>query len=336
MARSNRPDNRPDVNKLLNQFAAEEQEFLGREFLAPALRGGLINVRISGVLCRMHTTPADFEGWGIFRPTSHTEANLVRPASLAERRNYLALFPMFRLIVCRRAGNTWFGSAASFGDARINIEGMAPLRLAEEVQLFDCVRCRYDGSQFWFDERDMRHDPGASAYLRAALADQAPPQDLERHGLTAEERAAYELNYWQLVQPPDADDEIDEPAPNALHRRRSKRHRPGEPAPFDADPVRRRLRENLSHAGARLVDYLERGDSFRVRYRVAGHEYTSSVNKEDLTVQVAGICLSGEDQKFDLASLVGVLREAGRGVLRIGDEGMDEEEYWQVHPPRNR
>jgi hypothetical protein len=212
----------------------------------------------------------------------------------------------------------------------------APLGLAEEVQLFDCVRCRYDGSQFWFDERDMRHDPGTSAYLRAALADQTSPQDLERHGLTAEERAAYELNYWQLVQPPDADDDVNEPAPNALHRRRSKRPRPGEPAPFDSDPVRRRLRENLSHAGARLVDYLERGDSFRVRYRVAGHEYTSSVNKDDLTVQVAGICLSGEDQKFDLASLVGVLGEAARGVLRIGDEGMDEEQYWRVHPPRNR
>jgi hypothetical protein len=283
----------------------------------------------------MRTTPADFEGWGVFRPTSHTEANLVRQASLAERRNYLALFQLFRLIVCRRAGNTWFGSAASFGDARINIEGMAPLRLAEEVQLFDCVRSRYDGSQFWFEERDMRHDPGASAYLRAALAEQTPPQDLERHGLTAEERAAYELNYWQLVQPPEVDLEEDEPQPNALHRRRSKRHRPGEPAAREADPVRRRLRESLSHAGAQLVDYLERGDSFRVRYRIGGREYTSSVDKADLSVQVAGICLSGEDEKFDLASLVGVLREAGGGVLRIGDEGMDEEQYWRVHPPRN-
>jgi hypothetical protein len=335
MARSKRPDNRPDVHKLLNQFAAEEQEFLGREFLAPALRGGLINVRISGVLCRMRTAPPDFEGWGVFQPTSHTEANLIRQASLAERRNYLGLFPTFRLIVCRRAGNTWLGSTASFGDARINIEGMVPLRLAAEVQLFDCVRCRYDGSQFWFDERDMRHDPGAAAYLRAALADQTPPPDLERSGLTAEERAAYELNYWQLVQPPDVDPEEDEPQSNALHRRRSKRLRPGEPAAREADPVRRRLRDSLSHAGAQLVDYLERGDSFRVRYRIGGREYTSSVDKADLSVQVAGICLSGEDQKFDLASLVGVLREAG-GVLRIGDEGMDEEEYWRVHPPRNR
>jgi hypothetical protein len=57
---------------------------------------------------------------------------------------------------------------------------------------------------------------------------------------------------------------------------------------------------------------MERGDGVRVRYRVHGHEYISSVDKDDLSVQLAGICLSGEDQKFDLSSLVGVLHEGMR------------------------
>ena len=332
---------KPDVHGLLNRLAAAEDAFLDREFLAPALRGGVVRVRIAGVLCKIRISPRDFTGWGVFRPTSHTEAKLARRASLAERRGYLELFPMIRLVVCRRAGNTWFGSAASFGDGRVRIEGMAPLRLADEVQLFDCVRTRYDGSQFWFDELDTRHDPAASTYLRAELQQQTPPEDLARTGLTAEERAAYELNFWESIAPDDAaedQDDHDRARRNPPHRRRSRRPRPGEQPP-ETDPVRRRLRESLSHGGAQLVDYLERDDSFRVRYTVQGRPYTSSVDKNDLTVQMAGICLSGEDHKFDLSSLVGVLREGSdEGELYgVGDEyGMTEEQYWRAHPPRNR
>jgi hypothetical protein len=106
----------------------------------------------------------------------------------------------------------------------------------------------------------------------------------------------------------------------------------------EADVVRRRLRESLSHAGAQLVDYLERSDSFRVTFTVGGRQYTSSVNKNDLTVQAAGICLSGEDQKFDLSSLVGVLREGSDSgdIVPVGDENyaIDEEDYWRIHSRR--
>ena len=328
---------KPNVSDLLAKFAAAEEDFLNREFLAPALRGGLVRVRIGGVLCKIRINPKDFEGWGVFQPTSHSEATLVRQPSLVERRSYLQLFPMIRLIICRRAGETWYGSAASFGDGRINLEGLAPLQMAEEVQLFDCVRTRYDGSQFWFDELDMRHDPGTSAYLRSELDSQTPPDDLARRGLTAEERAAYELNYWELVRPSVSDEEGNPPNRNPPHRRRSHRAQStGET--FEADLVRSRLRETLSHAGAQLIEYLERADSFRVRYSVQGRQYTSSVNKDDLTVNVAGICLSGEDQKFDLGSLVGVLREGHDGgmIYEVGDEGMTEEEYWRMHPRRDR
>jgi hypothetical protein len=334
MAKGRQPGERPDVSKLLSRFTACEDEFLRQEFLAPALRGGSVRVRIGGVLCTIRVRPAEFDGWGVFQPVSHTEANLVRQASLAERRKYLELFPKFRLIVCRRAGHTWFGSAASFGDSRMRIEGMAPLRLAEEVQLFDCVVARFDGSQFWFDEVDMRHDPGSAAYLRSALEERILPEALRRKGLTAEERAAYDLNYWQLAHAVEDAGQQERTMPRGRHHDQSRR---GE-EPTEADNVRARLRESLSHAGAQLVDYLERADSFRVSYTVAGRQYTSSVDKGDLTVQVAGICLSGEDRKFDLGSLVGVLREGDQdgGALHIGDEGMDEEEYWRVHPPENR
>lgn len=321
---SNSSRTRFSAENLINRLAAEEQQFLRQQFLAPAVRGGRVSVRIGGVACRIRIEPRDFKGWGVFEPLSYTEAILVREATLAERREYLRLFPAVRLIVCRRAGPCWFGSAASFGDARVRLDGLAPICLAQEVQLFDGIVARYDGARFWFDEQDMRCDVAAAAFLRSALNEMAPPERLARPSLTAEQRAAYDLNYWQMRQP--AED-------GALKSQARRRQRS---PPTDTDPVRQHLRENLSHAGANLIDYLERSDVFRVTYEVGGQRYTSSVNKDDLTVQLAGICLSGEDRKFDLSSLVGVLREGSRygELFEIGDNGMDEDTYWQVHPPR--
>jgi len=133
---------------------------------------------------------------------------------------------------------------------------------------------------------------------------------LSRAGLTAEERTAYALHYAPRLQ-----------------------------AEIDArrDRVEERLREALAHAGAELKDYLECADTYRVTYEVDGQRHVSVVDQNDLSVQVAGICLSGEDRHFDLQSMVGVLREAHEGgqVLRVGfeDAGLSEGDYWDVHPP---
>jgi hypothetical protein len=252
---------------------------------------------------------------------------------LSERRQYLSLFPQVRLILCRQSRGTWYGSAASFGDHRIQLEGLAPILLVEEAQPLETALVRFDGNSFWFEEIDPRQDPGTPPYLRAALNDRTLPEQLARKGLTAEQCAAYELLHWELTRPESAEADPPEPQTNAKHRRRSRR---GQEPPVEVDPIRARLQENLSHAGARLVDYLERGDSFRVTYLVGGARYTSSVAKHDLSVQVAGICLSGEDQKFDLASLVGVLNEGSdHHVVRVGDfADIDEDQYWRVHPRR--
>jgi hypothetical protein len=171
------------------------------------------------------------------------------------------------------------------------------------------------------------------------LDETVEPSSLGRPGLTAEERAAYEVNFWEHVEPAGRGHD-DGPPRNPPHRRRTGRTLDPPPEDLAADPVQARLRANLSHAGARLIDYLERSDSYRVTYSIGGRQHTASVAKNDLTIQVAGICLSGEDRKFDLGSLVGVLREAERGgeIVPVGDEndGMEEEDYWDAHPPRGR
>ena len=161
-----------------DRLAAAESSALASEFLAPLVRGGAVHVRIAGVVCRFKIAVADFEGWGVFKADSPSTAKLVRPARLAERRQYLDLFPLLRAIVCLRAGPDWRAIPAHHADTRFKIEGMIPVRLIEEAQLFEVVHVRFDGTHAWFDGPDPRHDPGTSAYLREALAAMVAPDDL--------------------------------------------------------------------------------------------------------------------------------------------------------------
>jgi hypothetical protein len=302
---------RSKLDKSLARLTRAEEEFLTREFLAPVVSGGVVHVRIAGVVCRLQLQPADFQGWGVFRPQSHVEAELVRPARLAERQRYLNLLPAVRLILTRRNDAQWLAIPAHRGDGRFRIEGLVPARLVDEGQLFDVIVTRFDGSQFWFEGSDTRRDPATASYLRESLARMLQPDMLSRSGLTAEERTAYAINYWPRLR-----------------------------AEIEAarDRVEERLRDALAHAGAELRGYLERDDVYSVTYEISGERHVSVVSKKDLTVQVAGICLSGQDENFDLTSLVGVIREAqgGGGIVRVGNEnaGMPERQYWRVHPRR--
>ena len=297
-------------NDAFNKLAAAEERFLAGEFLAPVVEGGVVHVRIAGVTNRLRVSPQTFIGFGVFKPTSPKEATLVRPATLGERRKYLELFPLVRLILSKQVGDQWLAAPAHRGDQRFRIAGLAPVRLVQEAQLFDVIRTRFDGGNFWFESLDTSRDPAAAAWLRRQLAAATDPNQLDRSGLTLEERIAYSVHF--------------------VVKKKTAKHGEQSEAPAAGE----RLREALAHAGAELLDYLERDDSFRVTYLVGGRQHVSAVSKRDLTVQVAGICLSGEDRKFDLASMVGVLREAGGRVLRIGDDGIAEEDYWNVHPPR--
>jgi hypothetical protein len=300
-----------DVSDALARLAAAEERFLASEFLAPVVRGGRVQVRIAGVINALRVRPGDFEGWGVFRPTSHSEAMLVRPASLAERARYLELFPLVRMILAGQRDDQWLAMPAHRGDARFRIDGLIPVRLVDEGRQFEVVEARFDGSQFWYAGPDSHWDPAPAKYLREQLDRLTPPEQIHRPGLTAEERAAYALSYWPRFE-----------ATEEGRRTREER----------------RLRGALAHAGAELVEYVERPDVYSVTYLVDGRRHVSAVSKDDLSVQVAGICLSGEDRAFDLQSLVGVIREAagGGGLVRVGDEnqGMAEDLYWDAHPPR--
>ena len=160
------------------------------------------------------------------------------------------------------------------------IGGPLALRLVEGGQPFERVIGRVEGATVWYDEPDRRGDPAIAEQLREALAvGQATPAVV---GLGPGERASYAL---------------------LAERRVAGR------AAREAARAERRLRHALMIGGARLIGYETSAGVLRVTWERAGQRSVTLVNA-NLDVVSAGICLSGEDQHFDLASIIGVVHDA--------------------------
>ncbi|MBM83891.1 MAG: hypothetical protein CMJ78_25325 [Planctomycetaceae bacterium] len=182
--------------------------------------------------------------------------------------------------------------------------------LVESGELFQTVRTRIDGANFWFEGLEMRGDPAMPRWLRESVEQGIAPAKLQRQDLTAAMRQAYAIEYMRRE--------------TASKTKKIERE----------DRVESRLRHALGHAGAVLNGFTEHRDGYRVTWKAAGRRHVSSVDRNDLTVQVAGICLNGEDRKFDLESLVGVIREGEQAheIVEVGEGGMTEADYWRMHP----
>jgi hypothetical protein len=92
----------------------------------------------------------------------------------------------------------------------------------------------------------------------------------------------------------------------------------------DAARAERRLRDALMIGGARLIGYETSAGVLRVTWERGGQRSVTLVNI-NLDVVSAGICLSGEDECFDLASIIGVVRDAPQ-FARYAD-GTNDESY---------
>jgi hypothetical protein len=281
------------ISNLISRLAAEESQFLRASFLAPVKKQGAVAVRIAGATCRMRVKPNNFEGWGVFRPLSYTLARLEREGTLTERANYLRLFPAVQFVLTVKDGpDIWLGQPARLGDPRFSFDGLAQIDGVDDAELFDTVVARFDGSRFWFDQIDPNADPSVAAYLREAILPMVDPRLINRPDLTPEQRMAYAANHTER-----------------LRAQLANARATGE----------YRLRQAVEHAGAELRQFSELRDVYRVSYTVDGRRHTSVIRKNDLRVQSAGICLSGQDMKFDLASLVSILRAGQQqGEVRHG------------------
>jgi len=275
-----------NIRDLLGQISAEQNQLKQTQFIAPRPQNARVRVRSRGLVYTFIPQPEDFEGWGIFQPISDREAKLIEEADFFQISEYLEALPQLRVwLADRLSGKTWLAYPTNESDAqqRFSVAKPVIVRLVTEADRFDTAIIRYDGCSWWFHEVDRRADPEASEQLQAAFTNIVDPQELRFKGMTPEMKIAYELGIQRTL----------------AYREKMQQQRD-----------ERRLKTALERGGGQLQGVRDRDGYWLVEWTTAsGDRHTSAISKDDLTVNSAGICLSGRDRDFDLQSLVGVVED---------------------------
>ncbi|MBA7619854.1 hypothetical protein ES703_27195 [subsurface metagenome] len=263
-----------DSKSLFRKVEKAEKAFLNSEFISPVIRGSKVRVRVLGLVYQLEVAD-DFEGWAILKPISPARAKVVTSPSILQVSEYLERLSRVRFILSEKRGKLWHGISQQLPGSQ------SPVLLTSGVGLFDDVLARFDGQNYWFQAKDLRSNPALTEYLRESLNKSVPLDKLRKPGLTPFHREAYR---WQLFL---------------------REKKIGE---VTLDKIKRAL----SHGGGEFKSYIERADSYTVTFSLDGEDFSSTIRKDDFEVVSAGICLSGEDRKFDLQSLVGVVKKGQR------------------------
>jgi len=312
-----------DIFDLITRVGQADKAVVSSEvFASVAHNCRRIRTKVSGMVREFNIPRQKDSGLRIFLPTTSSDAKYVRDANPDEVRQYLDLLPKVHLILVYRDDHHWYGFPANQEAFRRKVGDpcLVVVHNADNIDQFDHLVTRYDGACFWYDDVDYRVDPERPTGLRDALKardwtrvtrsmlEDPRTYDLEVKGASPEDCIAYQIAARRIVQE-------------------------------TKTTVESRLESALVDVHAKLDSFTERGDNLEVRWvNASGQGYTTVIRKDDFKVVTAGICVSGEDRKFDLKSLVGVVTHAEkeRRVVRIGHGGMNEEQYFGAHPePRD-
>ncbi len=308
-----------DARELIARLSQQSQRLLERELVAPLLRGGRIRTRLDGLVYEFRVRER-FQGWGRFRPFNEHEARVIEEALPWERGAYLELFPSLRMVLLwpdtgGGPPGTWLALPYNESDARQRFGlSMEPQRVylcdpMAGAERFERIIVRMDGRTLWFEGPDLLADPQHAEWLRSATAQDARHVSSEPllSGLASSERLAFLL--WNIHQ-------LEGQLPSTMQSMPRPRH---EQRHWLEDQLRRQnlqeaLRHALAKADATLHSYSEVPaadgsiSQLTVEWSEHGqrHRYRSLLDPQ-LTIISSGICLSGEDNKFDLTSLVNVV-----------------------------
>jgi hypothetical protein len=273
---------RREILDLISEIEEAESAAHQHEFFAPLTAHGRARMRIAGMIREYRVANAR-EGWWICQPRDARHADVVAEALPWQRGEYVALWPALRLVLLEPLRQrSWLALPFNPSDAaqRFGLTGPIIVRLVEGGRPFDRIVGRVEGTTIWYDDVDRRADTATAEALRANLA--AGQEEPRVAALGAGERAAYALFV----------------ARQAEARRASEQTR-----------VEAAVSQALEIGGARLLSYETVDGMLRVTWERDGRRDVTIV-RPDLEVISAGVCLSGDEAHFDLASIVGVVREA--------------------------
>lgn len=270
---------------IIDELGGMEEALQEREFVSPVFNTRLVATQVDGLVYTFKI-PQMRQGWYKFKPVDPQSARSVGEASFLEREQYLSALEKYRVVLVMKHKSVYLAVPEKMNKFRLSFKEPVPVLLPDDsVMDFEQVIVRYDGVNTWFGEPDPSYDPRKGDYLRRSLEELVEPLDLKFSGLTFEEKQAYSFRV-------------------SLSKR------------FIEDRKEKGLRESVEHAGGAFIRFLEREDHYSVTYRVEGEEYTSQVSKDPVhRVLSAGLCLNSNDRRFDLKSLVTVIREGQRGDL---------------------
>ena len=196
---------------LVEELSLGQARLLESRILAPHVPpSGVVRTRLQGLLYNFQAQENDFEGWGLFQPRTRAQARLLEVAPQSMVDGYLGRFPCWEMRLIRPLrGRTWLAHARqnkSSGprghkDWFNPCDGPMIVHLVEDASAFTVVRARFDGRNLWYEGPAPNVDPRLGYAMLRGLDDGVTPQNLRAAGLTALDRCAYSLEFFNCYSP---------------------------------------------------------------------------------------------------------------------------------------
>jgi len=284
------------IADIMTEMVELERQLSDSEFVATYL-GGPIVTRVGGIVYKFR--PQDYHtphGCYLWRPKDTRTVRYTRQLDLVERQRFLNKFPKMIVIAVAKIDNHWIVVPWNLEEAgkRFGIMGITEAHLVRGVEPFDVIEVAMTPMPVMID-RARQILPWAHDIDLEHAAGTAEMVAARIQGITPEGRLALQYLFKTSEELKQSQEE-------------------------------NRIRMALGCMNADLLSYVEQDETHLVvKWKFQGLEYRTVVQKDDLEVVSAGICLSGKDRKFDLTTIVSVMKERQQ---RWGDEHMDTYSLW--------